>query len=122
AQERISELLLELGNAAEPRTRAAVVSRALATALALADADAAAVVLASSKRRGERLVLHAGSEMPAALPLPPTGSEALKAIAETGTSVALPDLSENPKIASGDACPGVEAGPVLFTPLRRRDS
>ncbi len=76
---------------------------------------------ASALRSTERMVLHAGSELPAILPLVAEGSEALRALAAETRTIAFPDLSEQPAYAEGDACPGVEAGPVLFVPIARAD-
>jgi hypothetical protein len=50
------EHLLHLSSLAERGTRGDAMARALHTAVLLLDADAAVLVLASSRRRGERLV------------------------------------------------------------------
>lgn len=121
SQERTLESILELGNPAERRTRAGLRARALRTALQLTDADGAALVLTSTNGRGERLVLHAGSTVPAKLPLPDEGSEVMRGFARSTQPLALPDLTDDPRVAAGDACPGVELGPALFTPLLQRD-
>jgi len=114
------EMLLELGNPAERRTRAELLDRALRTTLTLMEADAGAILTPWSKR-GERLVLHAGSTSPAALQLPPKGSEVARTLAESCQPLVIADLSDDVRLSSGDGCPGVEAGPVLFTPLRLRN-
>ena len=119
--DRIHELLLELENPASPGNRGQLLGRALRTAGALVDADASAVVLASARRATERLVLHAGSELPAAVPLVAEGSEVLRTLGVEVKTIALPDLSEQPAFAEGDACPGVEAGPALFVPIPRAE-
>jgi len=115
--DRITELLLELESPGAPPNRARLLARALRTASALVDADATAAVIASPKKPAERLVLHAGSDLPALLPLAADGSEALRALALEAKPVAWADLSEQPEYAEGDACPGVEAGPTLFLPI-----
>jgi len=112
--------LLELGNPADRRTRVELLDRALRTTLMLLEADAA--IITTTTRRGERLVLHAGSTMPAALPMAAEGSEIIRRLAENSMPVVLPDLSDDARVAAGDGCPGVEAGPVLFTPVHRRDA
>jgi len=119
-QDKAVEMLLELGDPAERRTRAQLLDLALRTTLTLTEADAAAVVTPSS-RRGERLVLHAGSPTAASLPLGPKGSEVLRMLSENGQPLVLPDLLDDPRIVGTDACAGVESGPVLFTPLRQRN-
>lgn len=119
--DRIHDLLLELENPTAPHTRGQLLARALRTAGALVDADAAAIVMASARRATERMVLHAGSELPAILPLVAEGSEALRVLAGATRTIAFADLTEQSAFAEGDACPGVEAGPVLFAPIARAD-
>jgi diguanylate cyclase (GGDEF)-like protein len=119
SQDKAFEILLELGMPAERPTRAELLDHALRAALALMDADAVAI-LTSSDQRGERLVLHAGSAMTAAIPVPPNGSEVLRNLAGGSQPLVVSDLSEDARFAATDGCPGVEAGPVIFTPLRQR--
>jgi diguanylate cyclase (GGDEF)-like protein len=118
-QDKAMDVLLELGNPAERRTRARLLSQALNAVVKLMEADAA-VIATPWSRRGERLALHAGSAAPAALPMAEAGSAVIRALAETCEPLAVADLSEDARFLAGDACPGVEAGPVLFTPLRQR--
>ena len=68
------EMLLELGSPAERRTRAQVLDQALRATLTMMEADAAAI-LAPWSRRGERLVLHAGSTSAASILLPPKAAK-----------------------------------------------
>lgn len=116
--DRSQELLLELGNPAERRPRVEQIDRALRAALTLMDADAVAIVTRNT-RHTERLVLHAGSAVPAAI-APGEGSEVLRRLAESCVPIVLNDLTEDGRIATADGCPGVEAGPTSFTPLRQR--
>jgi diguanylate cyclase (GGDEF)-like protein len=118
SQEKVVQALLELGNPAEPGTRTQLLERALRTALLLTDADA--VVLATSNRRGERVVLHSGSSLPAVLQTAPDGSQVMRMLAESCQPIALSNLKDEPVLAAADGCPGVESGPVLYTPVRRR--
>src|SRR2546422_9590341 len=120
SQEKATQALIELGDPAERHTRTELLDRALRTALILLDADAA-IIHTSSSRRGERLALHAGSSAPASLRLHPDGSEVVKSLIASWQPVMLDDLSETPPIATTDGCPGVDPGPVLFTPLRQRN-
>jgi diguanylate cyclase (GGDEF)-like protein len=112
--------LLDLGNLATRRTRAEQFEHALRTALLLTEADAA-VLLSPSARRGERFVLHAGSAAPALMPSQTSGSEVARLFAEEPQILALPHLADQARFVAGDNCPGVEAGPVLYAPLRQRD-
>ena len=120
SQEKATQALIELGDPAERQTRTELLDRALRTALILLDADAA-VIQTSSSRRGERLALHAGSSVPATLRPHPEGSEVVRSLIEAWQPVMLDDLSDAPPIATADGCPGVDPGPVLFTPLRQRN-
>jgi diguanylate cyclase (GGDEF)-like protein len=119
-QEKLPDLLVELGSLTERRTRAGQLQYALRTALALTDGDAA-VVLVPSARRVERLVMYAGSPAPAVLPAGPQGSQVVLTLTECGEPLSVADLSDEAHLAVADACPGIEAGPVLFTALRQRD-
>ncbi len=121
AQAKTIELLLQLSNVGERRTRSEAIAGALRAAILLLDADAASVVLGSSRRRAERLILYAGSDTPAAVPLTPGQSEALRSLTEERQALVVPDLSDTSAFATADACPGVEAGPVLFVPVDQRD-
>jgi len=114
------DVLLELANPAERWTRAELLDRALRTALTLTDADAV-VVLTTARGREERLALHGGSAVLAKLQSSPEGSEMLRGLIESRHPLLIPDLSEEPRIAATDGCPGVEAGPAMFTPLRQRN-
>lgn len=114
------QLLLELGDPAARRTRAEQLDHALRTALALTDGDAA-VALSPTSRRGERVVLYAGSTATALLPPAPAGSDVARTLAASPQPVLVADLAEDARVLACDACPGVEAGPVLFAPLRQRD-
>jgi diguanylate cyclase (GGDEF)-like protein len=121
AHEKAIEHLLSLSNLAERGTRADAMSRALCTATLLLDSEAAVLVIASEKRRGERLVLYAGSETPATLPSTLKESAVLAALTEKRRALSVVDLSDEVAFAAADSCPGVEAGPVLFAPVEQRD-
>jgi len=119
SQDKAQQALLELGDPAERRTRMEVLDRALRTAMLLTDADA--VALTTHQRGGERLLLHTGSAATAVMPLPLRGSEVVQRFGDSAQPIALDDLSEDKPLAASEACPGVESGPVMFTPVRRRD-
>jgi diguanylate cyclase (GGDEF)-like protein len=121
-QDKTPALLHELGHPGDRAGRAEWLARALRIAILLLDADAAAVVFDASRKRGERLVLFPGSPEPALLPQAPAGSEALRLVARSRQPLAVPDLLDQPELAAGDACPGLEAGPAVFIPLSRRDA
>lgn len=114
------KLLLELGDPAARRTRAEQLDHALRTLLAMTDGDAA-VVLSPSNKRGERLVMHAGSAGTALLPPPARPSEVARSLTENPEPMLVADLGDESILLATDGCPGVEAGPVMFAPLRQRD-
>jgi diguanylate cyclase (GGDEF)-like protein len=114
------DVLLELGNPAVRRTRAEHLEHALRVALGLTDGDAAAILVPGS-RRSARLVLHAGSPTIASLPATAGESELLGVFRERAEPIALADLAADPRLVATEACPGVEAGPVLFVVLRQRE-
>jgi len=115
--DKAMKVLLELGDPAARRTRTQLVKAALHAATTLMDADAVALTTPWS-RRGERLVLHAGSATPARVEPADGGSPIVRAMAESCEPHTVGDLSEDARYADSEACPGVEAGPVLFVPLR----
>jgi diguanylate cyclase (GGDEF)-like protein len=120
AHEKTLGPLLELGNLTTRHTRAEQIERVLRMALLVTEADAA-VLLSPTARRGERLVLHTGSAAPALVPSHASGSEVARLFAEDCQLLAVTHLTEQERFATTDGCPGVEAGPVLFAPLRQRD-
>ena len=118
--EKKIEHLLRLTQLEGRASRSEVIARALRTAILLLDADAAVALLASARGQGDRLVLYAGSDTPAALPSNLDASEALKMLTEERQALLVPDHSDNPELAAADPCPGVEAGPVLFVPVDQK--
>jgi diguanylate cyclase (GGDEF)-like protein len=120
SSEKKIEHLLSLAGLPARESRGDVVARALRTAICLLDADAATCVLASARGKGDRLVLYAGSDTPAAMPSIVETSEALRTLTAERQVLLVPDHSDNPALAAADPCPGVEAGPVLFVPVDQR--
>ena len=120
SNEKTLEALLELGNPTARRNRSEHVEQAMRVALLLMDADAV-VVLTPASRNGKRLALHAGSAAAAMLPGPPQGSAVARTLTDNYQPLMFPDLSNDSLGAEGDDCPGVEAGPAMFIPLRQRD-
>lgn len=121
AHEKTIEHLLHMSSLAERGSRPEAITRALQAVILLLDAEAAVLVLASPRRRGERLALYAGSDTPASLPLTLQGSAALASLGEKRQALPTPDLSEDAALAEADSCPGVDAGPVLFVPVDQHD-
>lgn len=119
-QDKAVDMMLALGDPAERKTKPQLLDLALRTTLVLMEADGAAI-LSPTSRGGARLVLHAGSSTPATLQLAPKGSEVVKTLAASTQPILLADLLDDPRFSGADGCPGVEAGPTLFTALRQRN-
>lgn len=113
------DLLLELGNPAERWTRSELLDRALRTLQALTDADAV-IVLTTSREHEERIALYGGSSVLAVLQSASTGSEVIRGLLESNHALQIADLVDEARFLATDACPGVEAGPVLFSSLRQK--
>jgi len=114
------DLLLELGNPTIRRARAEHVEHAMRVALTLMDADAV-VVRAPHSVNGKRLALHSGSNAAAILPPPAEESTVIRMLTAEYAPLMTPDLTDEPALGMSDGCPGVNAGPVLYVPLRQRD-
>jgi len=118
--EKKVEHLLALTQLESRASRSEEAARALRTAILLLDADAAIAQLATPRGKGERYVLYAGSDTPAALPPNLEASEAMQTLQAERQALLVPDHSDNPSLAASDPCPGVEAGPVLFVPVDQK--
>jgi diguanylate cyclase (GGDEF)-like protein len=120
SREKILECLLELSARPSSRSRGGLIERVLVTALAVAEGDAAAVLHGSS-RRSERWVLRRGLDRPERAEAERSGSEFSRLLQRTGVPLAIHDANSDGRLGLEDRCPGVEAGPALFIPLRQRD-
>jgi diguanylate cyclase (GGDEF)-like protein len=114
-------LVLELGDPGERRNRAERLEQAMRLALALMDGDAV-VVRPPMTRSGKRTALHARSVGTATLAAAARPSEIVRRFAQDCTPLAFPNLSHEASLAGVDDCPGVQAGPAMFLPLRQRDA
>lgn len=119
-REKIFESLLELSGRAAPRSRAELLGTVLRNTLLLAECDGA-VALSTAGRRVEGGVLRRSMTVPEPLAAPDPDSEFMRALLKAGHPVACSDLAADPRVGPNDACPGVDAGPALFVPLRVRD-
>jgi diguanylate cyclase (GGDEF)-like protein len=116
---KILESLLELSGRTT-RSRPELIERALEAALQLVEADGA-VVLATHQRRIERVSRRRSDPAPQFLTSPKGGSEFARMLLRSATTLATPDLADDGRVGSDDACPGVEAGPAVFVPVRQRE-
>ena len=118
-KDRMLESLLDSTGRGAGRTRPELVEQALRCALELLDAGGVACWLIEGRTvnafalpRGERAAL-------ASQPTPTTNE--LSRMLRSGSSILSADLSEDRRVGPDHGCPGVEAGPALFVPLRLRE-
>lgn len=116
--ERILDSLLELTSGPPPRSRPELVQRALETARLVVQADGAALV-ALHQGHFERCTLSA--EKAEAAESPRRGTDFTRLLLKVSRPLLVPDLGADPRVDGGDGCPGIEAGPALFVPMRRRE-
>ena len=120
SREKILESLLDLSTTTHARTRPVLLGQVLHTALLLAEGDGAAV-LTTRRRRLERVVLGLDRVTPDPVEAPAAGSDFTRLLLRIDRPVVLADLSEDSRTGEDDGCPGVDAGPALFVPLRQRE-
>jgi diguanylate cyclase (GGDEF)-like protein len=120
SREKILESLLDLSTTTHARTRPVLLGQVLHTALLLAEGDGAAV-LTTRRRRLERVVLGLDRVTPDPVEAPASGSDFTRLLLRIDRPVVLSDLSEDARTGEDDGCPGVDAGPALFVPLRQRE-
>src|SRR5689334_16262490 len=117
-REQLLETLMQLARRSGPRTRPELLMTTLRVALALGEADGAALLYGQGRKFG-RLTLRAND----AHPTPgdrdqPSPFE--RGILRVGQVRAVGDLAESRR-ALESGCPGVDAGPALFLPWRAHD-
>jgi diguanylate cyclase (GGDEF)-like protein len=120
ARETILEALLELSSGAAAMTPTELADRVLRLALALIDAEGAVLVTTHNRscNRSRRLRDAEASEL---LPAPRDGTRFTRLLSRTPYPFATLDLSHDARASTHDGCPGVDAGPALFIPLKPRD-
>jgi len=116
--DRTFKLLVDLGAPAARQTRTELLDRALQTALAIVDADAAALLIPSGAR-SDRTVLYAGSPVAASLPASAEGSAVARVLEDNPEPIVL-DALEGSQFLANDGCPGVTPGPTMFVAVRWR--
>jgi diguanylate cyclase (GGDEF)-like protein len=118
SREKILESLLDLSGRQAARSRPELLGTVLRCALALCESDGSIAML-SPGRHPERFTMRRGQIDPEG-PLQPSESHP-RPMLLSGKAVVLADLTEGGRSGADDHCPGVEAGPALFVPLRLRD-
>src|SRR5438552_2461484 len=118
AREKSLEYLLDLFDH-PTASRAEVLEKALACALQLADAEGVAVMVVHN-RALERWTLKRDGGSPDTAHVGRPGSELGRMLFKSAHPIQLVDAGEDARASVEDGCPGIEAGPVLFVPLRHR--
>lgn len=116
--ERELASLLDLGSQAGGHSRSERLELALHAARSLVNCDGAVAASLEHRVLERRVLAPAGS---APLELEPESDLARRWLARAAGSITLADLGADARFRA-DACPGVDAGPALFAPLRGRSS
>ena len=120
SREKILESLLDLSTRSGSRSRGGLLEKVLLTALAVAECDGA-VVLCGTSRQSDRWLMRRGLDRPERMDAERAGSEFARQLLRTGAPVATPDAALDLRLAVEDRCPGLDAGPAVYVPLRQRD-
>ena len=114
--EQVLATLMDLASRSGTRSRPELLLAALRVAISLAEADGGVLALGAG-RQLERLALRRGEDAPAGGPEPREPGVFERALLRVGLPRALADLAETRR-AVEVVCPGVDAGPALFVPMR----
>jgi diguanylate cyclase (GGDEF)-like protein len=120
SREKILESLLDLSGRAAARSRPELLGTVLRCALVLTE-SAGSVAVVTPARSAERFTLRRGLADPEVTTIPRASGDTARPMLLHGKPVLLVDIDEGGRVGSDDRCPGVEAGPALFVPLRLRD-
>jgi diguanylate cyclase (GGDEF)-like protein len=118
SREKILESLLELSDRSSTDSKARFVDRLVHTAIKLADADGVATVL-SIGRQIERWT-YVRDEFNSTCHEVPRGNEFGRMLFRAHNPIIVADVSSEARTYAEDGCPGIEAGPAVFVPLRPR--
>ena len=119
SREPLLETLLELSSRPAARSRSALNELLLRAALQLAGCDGAMVV-ASTGRPTDRTVMLRAAEQPEESSSAASG-EFVRLLMRAGRPAMVQDLIPDQRFTPREHCPGVEAGPAIFVPLRMRE-
>ena len=120
SREKILESLLDLSGRSATRSRPELLGMVLRSALALTESQGSVAML-SPGRQPERFALRAGLAEPELATLPRINGDGARPMLFHGKPVLVSDVSTADRVAAEDRCPGVEAGPAVYVPLRLRD-
>ena len=120
SRDHVLKALLELTEQAASGSRAERLEILLGAVTSLADCDGAAMLIAQH-RLCERTTLRRDDGRSEHIEMPRAVSELTRILMRSGHPIAVADLEQDPLGGTADGCPGVEAGPTIFTALRQRN-
>jgi len=120
SREKILESLLDLSGRSATRSRPELLGMVLRSAIVLTESEGSVAML-SPGRQPERFTLRAGLAEPEMTTLPRINGDGPRPMLFQGKAVLVGDVSTAGRVGPDDGCPGVEAGPAVFVPLRLRD-
>jgi diguanylate cyclase (GGDEF)-like protein len=118
--ESVLEALLALSARPSARSRPEVIEHLLRTAMLFTDSEGA-VVLLSSGRHSERHAMLRGEQRTTAEPGTPASGDFARVLMRAGHPARVTDLASDGRFTQQERCPGLDAGPALFVPLRMRE-
>jgi diguanylate cyclase (GGDEF)-like protein len=116
--DRHLQALTELSGRTAGRSRAELVGEAMTCAANLLEA-AGAVVLLEQGRQAQEFALRPGCRAPETQDRR-SSSGVLSRLLRSGRPILTQDLMADSRFGREDACPGLDAGPALFVPVRVR--
>ncbi|MBI1799864.1 MAG: GGDEF domain-containing protein [Candidatus Eisenbacteria bacterium] len=120
SRESLLEHLLELSSRSAPRSRPGLIEQWLQSALLLTDSDGAVVMLANGRQIVRHVMMRKARGAASAVATAP-GSEFARLGMRAGQPLIVPDFAADTRFSPLDACPGLEAGPAIYMPVRLRD-
>jgi len=120
SREKILDSLLELTGSSELGCRSDLLRRVLDSALTLVCADGATVLAPHQGRLERRAATPERLDLPV-MQAPRQTSKLTRLLLQGGRPVRVDDLASDRPADPADACPGLDAGPALFVPMRRRE-
>jgi diguanylate cyclase (GGDEF)-like protein len=120
SREKILESLLDLSGRSATRSRPELLGTALRSAMALTESEGSVAVV-SPGRNPERFTLRSGLGEPEVTTIARVNGDTTRLMPLHGKPVLVADVAAANRVGAEDRCPGVEAGPAVYVPLRLRD-
>ena len=120
SREKILESLLDLSGRSATRSRPELLGTVLRSAMALTESEGSVAVVSPGRSR-ERFTLRGGLSEPEVTTLTRANGDGARPVPLHGKPVLVTDVTAGGRVGPDDLCPGVEAGPAVYVPLRLRD-